>query len=173
MKLFSQLLQLIALRRKASDISYLPESAIICFVIYALTSYFQLAGSPTEFPVNHAGFAVAQAVLQALMYYLILSINRKQNRFIQMATAIFGSLAIMQFASLILMNLGFVAILSVALSGWSFALIVIILKDTLECSLIAAILLTIAYHFLVGLCLFMLFPDFYSFVQSQVPQAAA
>lgn len=171
MKLFSQLLELIALRRKAHDIPYFPEAALTCFVAYTLTTYFQLAASPTQLPVNHASFAIAQAVLQGLMYFLLLSINRKQNRFIQMATAIFGVMAILQFLSLIIISLGIAPILGVFISGWSFALLVIILRDTLDCSLIVAILLTIAYHFVVGLCLFMLFPDFFAFVQQQMPQA--
>lgn len=166
MSIVVELFELILFKRKAKDISYSSEAALICFVAFLGTSYFQLSQSQIlQAPLL---FAIVQAGALALIFFLVLSASKKQMRFIQMATAIFGISAILQFAGLLLAVLPGLIVVGTLLSVLNIVLMIVILRDTLEIGTVRAIFIAIASHFAVGTILFFMFPEFYDTLQQAI-----
>jgi hypothetical protein len=164
MSILIELFELILFKRKAKDISFSKEAAGIAFVAYTASSYFQLGQSQIlQQPVM---FALVQAVSLAAIFYIILSIAKKRERFTQMITALFGASAILQFTGLVLAVLPGLLIVGTVLSILNIVIMIVILRDTLEINTLQAILLGIFSHFAVGTILFFVFPEFFQSLQS-------
>ena len=160
MNILLQLFEIISLKRKPSEISFDQTAAIIAFIAAIASTYYQLVASQT-FTQASLQFVVTQASAQALIFWLLLKARGKENRFVQTATALFGTAAILQFVALIIILVPALAILGLFLTAWSFYLMVLILSEAIDCSMLQSILITIAYHFVIGLLLLMLFPELF------------
>ncbi|MDB4511998.1 hypothetical protein N9060_00905 [Arenicella sp.] len=169
MKILIQLFEIIILRRRPQDILYDSSAAVITFMAAIATSYFSvvLAGSFAQ-PL---AFVVAQVVTQAVIFYCLLAIARKQGRFVQTITALFGVSAILQFVALIILQLPGLSILGLIVTAWNFYLMIIILREAIDCSTLQSILITVLYHFIIGFVLLMLFPDIFERMQSMMLEA--
>lgn len=170
MTILTELFQIILLRRQPQDISHDSTAAIIAFFAAVATSYFSLIA--TNVFAQPLPFVLAQAIIQASIFYLLLSATSKQVRFTQTITALFGVAAILQFLSLITIKVPSLGLIGLMLTLWNFYLMVIILRDAIECKLFQAIIITILYHFVMGLILLMLFPDIYERMHALMTTAA-
>ncbi len=171
MNIALQLLEIIGLKRKPSEIAYDQTAAFLVFAVSIATAYFQLR-SNKEFPSSAMSFALAQAIVQGTVFWFLLKIRNRENRFVQTMTALFGTTAILQFVALILMQVPAMAILGIFLTGWSIYIMVLILSEAIDVNILQSLLITIAYHFLIGLVLIMLFPEFLEQVRVAVEASA-
>lgn len=169
MKILIQLFEIIILKRRPQDISYDTSAAVIAFFATIATSYFSVivAGSFSQ-PL---AFVVAQVVTQAIIFYLLLSVTKKQVRYVQTVTALFGVSAILQFIALFILKVPGLGILGLFLTAWNFYLMIVILKEAIECTTLQSILITIFYHFIIGVVLLMLFPDIFEKMQAIMLEA--
>ncbi len=169
MKILTQLFEIIILKRRPQDILYDSSAAVIALVATIATSYFSivLAGTFSQ-PL---GFVVVQVVTQAVIFYLLLSITQKKVRFIQTITALFGVSAILQFIALIIMQLPGLGVMGLILTAWNFYIMILILREAIDCTTLQSIIITIIYHFIIGLVLLMLFPDIFERMQSMMLEA--
>ncbi|MBX2847624.1 MAG: hypothetical protein KTR16_04840 [Acidiferrobacterales bacterium] len=163
MKILVQLCEIIILKRRPQDISYDSSAAVIAFMATAATSYFSVVlANVFSQPL---GYVMVQVVAQAIIFYGLLSITRKQVRFVQTMTALFGVTAILQFITLFLTQIPGLGGLSLLLAAWNFYLMIIILKEAIECSTLQSIILTILYHFVIGVILLLIFPELFEKMQ--------
>jgi len=171
MAILLELFEIIALKRKPQDISYDTVSAITAFVAAVAVSYFSVGAANVA--TEPLPFVLSQAITQAIIFYILLNITGKKNRFTQTITALFGVSAILQtigFITLILPGLGFLGLL---ITGWNLYLMIIILRESIECSTLQSVGITILYHFVIGVILYALFPEIFASMQEmmQVPAA--
>lgn len=169
MTIIIELIEIILLKRKPEDISFDVVSAASAFGAAVISSYISvLTVNTIEQPLL---FVLSQAITQAFIFYLLLNATKKQNRYTQTITALFGVSAILQiigFITLILPNLGIFGLL---LTGWNFYLMIIILRAAIECDTLPAVAITILYHFLIGIVLYLLFPEIFERMQALMQEA--
>jgi len=168
MNFILQLFQIIAFKRKPQDISYDVNSAFIIFFCYTASTFFnlQIAGLLPA-PLM---FAIAQTIIQALLYFLILCIYKKQTRFVQMTSALFGANTILQIIALLLAATPLI-ILGLYLSLWALVISIYILRETVERKTSEAILVSLGLHFVMAIILINLFPEFYQALLASIEQA--
>lgn len=171
MNILTQLFQIIILKRQPQDISYDVSAAALAFLAALASSYFGVVatgGFSQPFP-----FVLAQGITQAVIFYLLLTITKKQVRFVQTITALFGVSAILQFISLIALQAPGLGILGLAVTSWNFYLMILILKEAIDCTVLQSIIITILYHFVIGVVLLMLFPDIFEKMQAMIDASQA
>lgn len=171
MAILLELFEIIALKRKPQDISFDTVSAITAFVAAVAVSYFSVgAANVTTQPLP---FVLSQALTQAIIFYILLSITGKQNRFTQTITALFGVSAILQMIGLVTLVLPGLEFLGLFITGWNLYLMIIILREAIECSTLQSVGITILYHFVIGVVLYTLFPEIFEQMQSLMQPPAA
>ena len=169
MTILKQLFEIIILKRRPADIYYDPLAAGIAFVAAVATAYFQVIAAGTfNQPLP---FVLAQGIAQGLVFYGLLTYNDKANRFIQTVTVLFGVSAILQFVGLLFVQAPGFEILGLIITSWNFFLMILILREAIECATMPAIAITIAYHFLIGVILIMIFPDIFQQMQAAMQAA--
>ena len=157
MNVLNQLLQIITLQRRPSDIDYsetalaLAFAAAVCSGYLFAGAFLQVFSEISKVALTRPPFwlLVIQLLTQSGFFYLLLKYNNKENRFVQTATALFGITALMQlicFASLQVPQLLIVTPLAI---GWNIYLMVAVLSQAIECSLGKALLIIIAYNLTV------------------------
>ena len=164
MNIVVQLLQIITLKRSPSDISYDPNTAVMAFIAAVAISFLQLLASQqisTPLP-----FVTTQNLAQAAVFWLILRINDKENRYIQAATALFGVSAMLQLVVLALMQVPTMIVFGVIISGWNFYLLALILSTAIDAGIGRSLIITFAYHIAIGFLLTPLFPEQYEQIQN-------
>ena len=164
MTILIQLFEIIILKRKPRDISFDVSAAGLAFAATIATSYFNVVAVDTF--SQPLPFVLAQAVTQAIIFYLLLTITRKQVRFTQTITALFGVSAILQFVGLIVLQIPGLGIFGLFITLWNLYLMIMILREAIDCSTLQSVLLTIFYHFLIGVVLLILFPDIFEQMQT-------
>lgn len=169
MKILIQLFEIIILKRRPQDISYDSSAAVIALMATITTSYFSVAMA--NIFSQPLGYVLVQAIAQGVIFYLLLSITRKQGRFTQTITALFGVSAILQFVTLLFTQVPGLSGLTLLLVAWNFYLMILILKEAIECSTLQSIIITILYHFIIGVILLMVFPEFYQKMQEMMLEA--
>ncbi len=133
--------------------------------------------------VSWLGFAVGDALLSSAMnvvvlataqtallgggWWVVLALSKKGTRWLQSATALFGACALTHvFAVPVIewisrsaqpLELLSAGVLLLAVRLWFFAIIVHIMKDTLEISTGRAIVTALALHLFIGLALLSVF----------------
>ena len=167
MNILLQLFEIISLKRRPSDISFDQTAAVIAFLAAIATTYFQLIANQT-FTQAPLQFVITQALAQAVIFWLLLKSRGKDIRFVQTATALFGTAAILQFAALFIILVPALTILGIFLTAWSFYLMVLILSEAIDCNIIQSVLITIAYHFVIGLILVFLFPELFEQMRAAI-----
>lgn len=165
MNIVAHLFQIITLQRRPSDIGYDPSAAIIAFMAAVASGYFQIAANKT-FSYQPLPFVLTQAVVQAAIFWGLLRIRGKDSRFVQTITALFGVAAILQFVGLLIMQFPALIIFGVVITAWNFYLMILILSEAIDCTIGQSILITIAYHFIMGMFLLTLFPELFEQMQS-------
>jgi len=171
MKILFELLEIIILRRRPRDISYNVSAAAIAFMITIAATY--ISAVAINVFTQPFLFVITQGLLQTIIFYLLLVITKKKNRFIQTITALFGISAILQLLGFVILVLPALGILGLAITSWNFYLMIVILREAIDCKTLQSVIITILYHFLMGLILLMLFPDVYERMQAIVEAAEA
>ena len=170
MTTFVQLLQIITLKRKSSEISYDPSAAIIVTMATIATTYVQIISSKL-LNDQQLIFVVAQTIGQAGVIWLLLKIRNKENRYIQTVTALFGVSAILHLFGIIILQLPLLIVFGILFSAWNFYLIVLVLSEALECNIIQSAFITIAYHIVVTMFLYLLLPDLFENIIANINAA--
>ena len=158
MHIIQQLFEIIVRKRQPQDLTYSLNAAIVIVSLTVALGTAVFATIP-QLSIPFA-YSITLSLTQALMIYAILAIANKSNRYIQTITALFGVSLIIALLDLIVIKAGFLSALSLPLKIWNLILIVLIFRAALDCSTPQAIVKTIAYHFLAGVTLFFLFPNF-------------
>ena len=170
MTILIELFEIILLKRKPQDISFDAVSAITAFAAAVAVSYFSvIAANVVSQPLP---FVLSQAVTQALVFYCLLLITKKQNRFTQTITALFGVSAILQSIGFLTLILPGLAVVGLILTSWNFYLMIIILRAAIECNTLQSIGITILYHFVIGVVLYTLFPEIFERMQELMEASA-
>ena len=160
---FVQLVSITLFRGKAENLPSSYQWVVITVIAAVGTSFlnrqFANAGS------NLLVMAIVEVSIYSAFIYLMLKVNQKSERFLQVITGILGANAIIQLVAAPLFSTGGVNLEELSLlttlglllvSAWSFAISVIILRDALELRLGPAILITFGCQAatLVGLLMF-------------------
>jgi hypothetical protein len=90
--------------------------------------------------------SVVQNLAIAGIVFALLGISGKSQRFVQTCTALFGINAVISILTLLIVQVPVVSLLAVVLMGWSFYLMVLILRDAFDASLLKAVLLLIGIN---------------------------
>lgn len=163
MTALTQLIEILTLRRRPQDLSYDPAAAALYFVLVLGLSYISTAQLPTfSQPLK---ISLIQTVAQAATLYLFLTIAKKANRFIQTATALFGTMAILSIFSLIATQVPILGILALFATGWSFYIMVLIFRDCFETSTLNGVLIVIGLNLVAGSLTIMLLPSYLAELQ--------
>jgi len=164
MNIIIQLIEVIILKRRPSDVTFDPTAAALAICASAATSYFQVVFANVF--SNALTYIIAQTLLSAIVIFGILSLAQKKERLIQTYTALFGVSAILQFVSLIILQVPVLSVFGLLITIWNFYLMILILKEAIDCTLLQSIFLTLGYHFIIGFVLLSLFPEMFEQMQS-------
>ena len=170
MNTFVQLIQIITLKRKPSEINYDTSAAIIVTMATIATTYVQIIASKL-LSDQQIIFVIAQTIGQAGLIWLLLKARNKENRYIQTITALFGVSAVLNLFGIIILQLPVLIAFGILFSAWNFYLIVLILGEALECSIIRSAFITIAYHITVTMFLYLLLPDLFADIIANISAA--
>jgi len=168
MKILLELFEIIILRRRPRDISYDISAAVIALMMTIAATY--ISAITTNLFENPFPFVITQGILQTIIFYFLLLMTKNENRFVQTITALFGVSAILQLLGFLILALPGLGILGLAVTSWNFYLMVVILREAIDCKTLQSVIITVLYHFLMGLILLMLFPDIYENMQAIVEQ---
>ena len=168
MSQFVQILVQISLfRASPKDVpassQFLVYSAAAAFIIFLVrNSLLNDAGSS-------AGIALVQVVLLALFLRILVGLFSKPERWLQSATALLGCSAVIVgliIPLLLVAGEGFhspgitaVKLGVVVTSVWYFAMMVYVVRETLEVSLAVGFIITLLYELSMASVLFRLFGD--------------
>ncbi|HAU67314.1 MAG: hypothetical protein P8I38_10580 [Arenicella sp.] len=163
-----QLFEIITLRRKVGDLDYNPSVALIAgAVLVSLGAYINSLTPELSQPF---AISLVQYIVQAALLYGLLSMLSKSSRFVQTASAIFGTTALLQIMALILIVTTGFAAMGFSFTIWNFYISIIILRDSLEITTLVSLLWTLALQALTAVIVMMLFPDFLAMIQSVAEQ---
>ncbi len=157
MTIVQQLFEILIRKRQPHDLDYDISAAVMSFVAivglgYVITSMQSVYTKPLA-------YSVTQSLTQAIVIYLLLKVAKKENRFVQTITAIFGVSVMLQMTSLIFLQVPILAATTLFLTLWNFYLSILILKAALECSILQSVMLTIGYQFIVLFVLTIFYPE--------------
>ena len=163
MQPFYQLLQIAFFRSKPQDLPFNPYYAGFAIVVLIATSYYPLAFA-NKFSQPFA-LTLCKISLLAAFIFLILKLNKKDSRFIQSITVIFGIQALLQSIALFIPVQEGASIFTLFIGLWSLAIAIYVLKEALECSISSALFLTLGYQMMIGSLLMFLFPEILQLLQ--------
>ena len=159
-----QLVSITLFRGKASDLPATLQWVSITVIAAIATSFLNRQFANTG--SNLLFMAIVEVSIYSAFIYLMLRVNQKTERFMQVITGILGANAMIQLVAAPLFSSG-VSIEELSLlttlglllvSAWSFAISVVILRDALEFKLAPAILVTFGCQAATLIGLLMLFP---------------
>ena len=168
LRLLSVLFQICLFRAKPQD---LPASRD--FLIYSIAGaalVFVLRNNLLSGGGSIFAIAFVQLTLLGIALKLLLAVFSKSERWLQSATALFGSSAVIVAIVIPFLvgngsdgltdsTLNFVKIVVLVTSIWYFAVIVFILKETLEIRLMLAIILAVLLEIALATVLLQIFGD--------------
>ncbi len=108
MNIISQLVEFIFLKREVKDIDYNPSHAVSFYIIYTalmLNVAYQINhadpinGQPHAFESFPYGLMLVASLCFAGLYYALFAAQQRQARFVQTATAFFGSSVLLSVVS--------------------------------------------------------------------------
>jgi hypothetical protein len=148
MTIFSQLIEIMLLIRRPQDLDFDQTAAILYLVLtiginYISTSFSGAFSQPLLIS------AVQNLAIVALLFGL-LSVSGKSQRFVQTCTALFGINAVISILTLLIVQVPLIGMLAVVLMGWSFYLMVLVLRDAFDATILKAILLLILINVVAG-----------------------
>lgn len=165
MTILTQLIEFILLKRKLQDIQYNPTVMVLCFAMYCGIGYYaslQLLAVLSEFtgePVEANPFAMAliNMVVLTLFLYVLFEAKERSERFVQSATAYFGSAALLSLISIGLSYIPGSILLAAFLAVWQTVLAVRILMEALEYKALIGFFSYIGIHLLAAIVSSLLF----------------
>jgi hypothetical protein len=157
MSIVTQLVQIILRKRQPQDIEYSVMAAVVVifgqFVMQAT-----IMGSAQQYSQPIA-YGLVYTIANVVGVLLLLRLYKKEARFVQCISALLGVSLILQFMSIFAFSSGILAFTGVMIWFWNMYLLVLILRVSLDCTMMTSILLTTAYHFFVGFAMIVVFPD--------------
>lgn len=160
MQIIKQLVEISLRKRQPQDLDYNLQAAIMLamsVVFLRYTSFTTLSSLS-----NPLGYSLVSVIGESLVIYALLRSQDKAGRFVQTITALFGITVIATIASVIMTVTVVLQLALPVLMIWSIYLMVLILRAALECSIIAALMLTIGYNAIGYMLVILLFPKFQS-----------
>ena len=169
MSQISTIFSIAVFRAKAQNLVASNQLMLMC-LLAAITAGFINRELSTENGASLA-LAIAEFVLYSGFVFIVLTLHRKPERFVQTISAILGTNAIIQLIALPLFasngqitadlaETSATILFALLLVGaWSFAVSVFVLKEALELRLAPAVLTTLACQMATLIILVMLFPE--------------
>lgn len=144
MTIFSQLIEIILLKRRPQDLDFDQAAAVLYLVLTIGINYISTSMSGAfSHPLM---ISAVQNLAIAGLLFAFLGFSGKGQRFIQTCTAMFGINAILSLVILFLAQVPVINLLIVVLMGWSFYLMVLVLRDAFDASLLKAVFLLIGIN---------------------------
>lgn len=170
MSIVSQLIQIILRKRAPQDIDF-NVAALVLVITGTFTLQAVTLGMVPAY-TQPTAYAAVYTIANVIGIYLILAMHKKDSRFVQTSTALFGVSLILQMMSIFAAVSGPLAFTSIMITFWQIFILILILRAALECSMIKAIGLTVLYQFFIGFSLFLVFPEFQTEFSSIWQEAA-
>lgn len=170
MNILTQLFQIILLKRQPEDIDHNQSFALIFLVTAIGLTY--VVNSVSGFYSQPLGYGIVQNLAQAGLLYLALSLAKKQNRFIQTCTALFGISSIMLLFAVIVQAVPALALIGVMLNGWVIYLSIKIIRAAFNINILSAIFLTISISLFSVIAVSVVYPEFITETQAIITQQA-
>ena len=164
MTILFQLLEIITLRRQPQDLQY-DETAAAFYVVLTIGLGYLTNVIAEQYSAPLA-YSLTQNGALALALFGVLAINGKRIRFVQTCTAMFGVSALLGLLTLAIVYIPGLAIFTLLVSGWGLYLMVLIMREALECSTMRALLIVIGIQILSVMVLLLVFPNFLNELQS-------
>ena len=151
-------------RAKPQDLPYSP--ALLGITVIATIGLFSVRNSQIIDTNNIFAFSIAQVALLGAGLWVLLALFSKRERWIQAATALFGSaslvlVAVMPFLmsspQIDLETVTLTTLIIVISSFWYFAVIVFIIRETLEVSVSMALVISLVLELSFTIVLLRLF----------------
>jgi len=153
---------------KPHDIAYNTLYLIASFSIVLLIG---MSTAVEAEKISQPGsYAFVQSAALGLMFYLILFANRKKERFIQGASALYGIIALSQIFAYFFVFLLKANGIAVLISLWSAAVQIYIIRETLECKTLKAVALYAGIQFFIIMLLLTMFPELSEILQKAIDQ---
>ena len=171
MNYLSTLPQIAIFKAKPQDIPYNVSYLFASFVGALLIAMF--SASQTQKLSNPATYAAVQYIAFAVLFYLILVVNQKAERFVQSASAFFGIVALAQILTYLLIFVAKLGSFAILISLWSAVVQIYILRETLESSTLKAVALYACIQFSIIMILLSMFPELAEIVQASMQQPQA
>jgi len=172
MSIIIQSFEIFIRKRLPSDIDYnLNACLILCFAAV----FFSIISFSTVGYIKWPAVAAATSfVISVGLLYYILKLNQKEQRFVQMLTAMLGVGLVCNLISVVVSPVREMRLLAVMVQFWGVYLNIVILKHTLESSFIRAFAITVALLFITLMLLFHVFGDKQAIleIQGQIEQQA-
>ena len=162
------LFQVCLFRRKPQDLpasgTLLTYAASAAFIVFFLRNTL-LSGSGNSFPI-----ALVQVVLLGISLKALLILFSKRERWLQSATALFGCSALLVAAVIPFLisagsgdfaneGLSAAKLIVMFASVWYFAIIIFIIRETLEVSLILGFVIALVLELLLASVILKMFGD--------------
>ncbi|MBT8113742.1 MAG: hypothetical protein KJP04_00060 [Arenicella sp.] len=164
MTILIQLLEIITLRRRPQDLQY-DEIAAAFYVVLTIGLGYLTNVIAEQYSAPLA-YSLTQNGALALGLFGVLALNGKRVRFVQTCTAVFGVSALLGILTLAIVYIPGLAILTLLISGWGLYIMVLIMREALECSTLRALFIIIGIQIFSVIVLLLLFPDFLTELQS-------
>ena len=155
------LIQICLFRARPQD---LPASRrILIFTIVAAFVLSVIRISQVSEGISPIMISLIQIGLLALGLRILLILFSKRERWLQSATGVFGCSSVLMLAATPILMItessvsGLANLILVAMNVWSFAVIVFILRETLEIRLLLAFLLTFALEVISAIVMLQMF----------------
>lgn len=168
MNILTQLFEIILLKRQPEDIDHDQNFAVLFLVAAIGLTY--IVNSISGFYSQPLGYSAVQNLAQAGLLYLALSFAKKQNRFIQTCTALFGISSIMLLFAIIVQAVPALALIGVMLNGWVIYLSIKIIRSAFNINILSSIFLTISISLFSIIAVSMIFPEFITETQAIITQ---
>jgi len=152
-----QIFQLFVLKRHPKDIDHnLNACLLLAFASVAIDIY---ALSTLKFIRWPLVASIVLFVMGAALLYNVIKAHGKAPRFVQMLTAMLGVGVICNLSGLFIGSIkGFMAFQSL-IQFWGFYLNIFILKETLECSFVRALIIMVILVFTMIMFMIFMFAD--------------
>jgi hypothetical protein len=160
MSILTQLVQIILRKRQPQDLEYSVMAAVVAVVGQFVMQAAIMSGA--EQYSQPIAYGLVYTVANVVGVLLLLRLYKKEARFVQCISALLGVSLILQFMSIFAFSSGILAFTGVMMWFWNMYLLVLILRVSLDTSMMTSVLLTIAYHFFVGFAMIVVFPDLQS-----------
>jgi uncharacterized protein (DUF486 family) len=157
-QIIKQLIQILLRKREPQDLDYSLQAAILLAMSVVFLRYISF--SSMESLSNPFGYSLVSSIGEALVIYALLRSQGKAGRFVQTVTALFGITVLVTMASVIMTVTVILQLALPVLVIWSIYLTVLILRAALDCSMLASLMLTIAYTAISYLMVILIFPKF-------------